>query len=113
MLRPCSMDDMRAILQERTMKFARSGTGVGANYRAVRTSRSRAEFIAKLRIVVEEADESIYWLELTARSKMVDARAVHALRKEASELCAIFSKSLGTVRLNHRSAKTEDGHMAI
>src|SRR4051812_11196776 len=45
-------------------QLARSGTAIGANYRAVRTARSRAEFVAKLGIVVEEADESTFWLDL-------------------------------------------------
>ena len=49
-------------------QLLRSGTSIGANYRAACRARSRAEFIAKLGVVVEEADESIYWIELLGES---------------------------------------------
>src|SRR4051812_28602422 len=83
-------------------QLARSATSVAANYRSVCTARSRADFIAKLAIVVEEAEECVYWLDLVVRAQIVgDA---HALRGESNELRAIFSKSLGTARSNRRAA---------
>ncbi len=83
-------------------QLARSATSIAANYRSACTARSRADFIAKLALVVEEAEESTYWLELTARAQVIaDSRA---LWLESSELRAIFSKSLGTARANRRLA---------
>src|SRR4051812_9393960 len=85
-------------------QLARCGTSVGANYRAVRTSRSRAEFIAKLGVVVEEADESTYWLDVVVAAGLADISVVQPLRSEARELVAIFAKSVGTARANQRAA---------
>ena len=75
-------------------QLARSATSVAANYRSACTARSRRDFIAKLALVVEEADESVYWLDLIIRGGIVGAPEVPALFGEANELCAIFSKSL-------------------
>ncbi len=87
-------------------QLAKSATSVGANYRASCTARSRAEFIAKLGIVVEEADESVYWLDLILHVGFLpptDVRGVHA---EACELRAIFGKSVGTARLNSSNSSS-------
>jgi four helix bundle protein len=72
-------------------QLLRCGTSVGANYRAAGRARSRAEFAAKLGIVVEEADESMYWLELLSESKTVKAELLTDLQREAKELTAIFT----------------------
>jgi four helix bundle protein len=72
-------------------QLLRCGTAVGANYRAAGRARSRAEFAAKLGIVVEEADESIYWLELLSESKVIKPERLIELQKEARELTAIFT----------------------
>jgi len=74
----------------------RSGTSVAANYRAVCRARSKAEFISKLGIVVEEADETVFWLEVLGETGVVSHTRVFELRKEANELLAIFSASLRT-----------------
>jgi len=74
-------------------QLVRSGTGVGANYRACCRSRSRAEFIAKLGVVEEEADESAFWLELIIEGGLLPAVKVHALLSEANELVAIMAAS--------------------
>lgn len=79
-------------------QLLRSGTSVGANYRAACRARSRAEFASKLAVVLEEADESVYWLELLLDSGSVDAIKSVALLKEARELTAIFTKARQTVR---------------
>ena len=78
----------------------RSGTSVAANYRAVCRARSKAEFISKLGIVVEEADETVFWLEILAETSVLSAVRVTELQKEANELLAIFSASLRTSKRN-------------
>jgi four helix bundle protein len=79
-------------------QLVRSGTGVGANYRAACRGRSKAEFIAKLGNVEEEADESAYWLELIADGGLLPRKMVDPLYQEANELTAIFAASIKTSR---------------
>jgi four helix bundle protein len=74
-------------------QFVRSGTSVGANYRATCRARSGAEFAAKLGIVIEEADESAFWLELIMESGLLEQRLVEPLHSEANELVAIMVAS--------------------
>jgi four helix bundle protein len=81
-------------------QLAKGATSVGANYRAACTARSKREFVAKLCIVVEEAEESVYWLELLTLAKIVSGESLVAPAAEAKELRAIFAKSLGTARAN-------------
>jgi four helix bundle protein len=82
-------------------QLAKSATSVGANYRAACSARSKSEFVAKLQIVVEEAEESVYWLDVIDRSQLV-ALDVRAARAEANELLAMFASSLRTARANLR-----------
>lgn len=86
-------------------QLAKCSTSVGANYRAACNGRSRAEFIAKLGIVVEEAEESVYWLEIVSKLQLVPGAETAELLQESVELRAIFSRSLGTARLNARSQR--------
>lgn len=79
-------------------QLLRSGTSVGANYRAVCRSRSKAEFIARLGIVIEEADESVYWLELLVDTKVIKEEKLDSLLTEARELTAIFNAARNTMR---------------
>jgi four helix bundle protein len=81
-------------------QFLRSGTSVGANYRAVCRARSNAEFIAKIGIVVEEADETVFWLELLSESEIINIKKLENLMKEANELLAIFAASQITAKSN-------------
>jgi four helix bundle protein len=81
----------------------RSATSIGANYRAACRSRSRAEFAAKLGIVAEEADETVYWLQLIADGKLLPEQKVAALLKEADELTAIFTAGRRTSSRNQTS----------
>ncbi len=74
-------------------QLIRSGTSVGANYRAACRGRSKAEFLAKLGIVEEEADESGYWMELIIEGKLVAEVLVSRLLLEANELVAIMVAS--------------------
>ena len=77
-------------------QLLRSGTSVAANYRAVCRARSKAEFISKMGIVVEEADETVFWLEILVETGILRAERAFDLQAEANELLAIFSASLRT-----------------
>jgi len=79
-------------------QLLRSGTSVGANYRSACRARSRAEFAAKMAVVVEEADESHYWLELLSEGNLVEAKRLESLMKETNEIIAITVASVKTAR---------------
>ncbi len=81
-------------------QIVRSGTSVAANYRAACRARSTADFIAKLGIVEEEADETLFWLELLEESQLVPAAKLTAIKREADELLAITVASIKTARRN-------------
>ena len=80
----------------------RSGTSVGANYRAACRARSKAEFISKLGIVEEELDETQYWLEVTVEAGLLPAAHVRDLFREADELLGIVVASIRTARRSGR-----------
>ena len=82
-------------------QIVRSGTSVAANYRAACRARSTADFIAKMGIVEEEADETLFWLELLEESQLVPAAKLPAIKREANELIAITVASIKTARRNH------------
>src|SRR5215213_10212801 len=71
----------------------RSGTSVAANYRAVCRARSNAEVISKIGSVVEEADETVFWLELLVETEIIGIQKMESLINEANELLAIFAAS--------------------
>ncbi len=79
-------------------QLLRSGTSVGANYRSVCRSRTTADFVSRMSIVEEEADESAYWMELLIEAKSVKAEKIEALLSEAYELVAISAASVITAR---------------
>ena len=79
-------------------QLLRSGTAVAANYRAVCRARSKAEFVAKIGVVVEEIDETVFWLEMLVEAGIVRANRMEPLLKEANELLAIFAASQRTAR---------------
>ncbi|MEX2172161.1 MAG: four helix bundle protein [Pirellulales bacterium] len=81
-------------------QLLRSGTSVGANYRAACRARSDAEFRAKLGICEEEADEAIYWLEMIVELGYVPAERLANLIEEANQLLAIIVSSIKTSRRN-------------
>ena len=81
-----------------TRQLLRSATSVAANYRAACRARSKAEFVAKIGIVVEEADETVFWIELLGDAKVVEIQRLQPILKEANELLAIFSASQRTAR---------------
>lgn len=81
-------------------QILRSSTSMAANYRAVGRSRSKAEFIAKMGVVLEEADETVFWLEMLAESGIVSSEKLKLLVQEANELMLmlIFSASRRTAK---------------
>jgi four helix bundle protein len=79
-------------------QLLRSGTSIGANYRAACRGRSRAEFVAKLGIVLEEADETVFWLELFKEGNVFPAEKLQDLVREANELVSIFVSSVRTAK---------------
>lgn len=81
----------------------RSATSVGANYRSACKAKSTADFINKLKIVEEESDESVYWLELIKEFNTLQNEEFDALLNESKELDRIFSKSAITAKNNSRS----------
>ena len=85
------------------LQIVRSGTSVAANYRAACRARSIADFIAKMGIVEEEADETLFWLELLGESELVSATKLAAIKQEANELIAITVASIKTARRNRVS----------
>ena len=87
-------------------QLVRSGTSVGSNYRAACRARSRAEFIAKIGVVEEEADESAFWLELIIEHKLLKEPLVKPLHAEAGELTAIMAASRISASRNQRRAQS-------
>ena len=81
-------------------QIVRSGTPVAANYRAACRAKSPADFIAKMGIVEEEADETLFWLELLEESELVTAGKLTAIKQEGNELIAITVASIKTARRN-------------
>lgn len=86
-------------------QLLRSATSVGANYRAACRARSRREFTAKIGIVTEEADESLYWLEILVETGLMDEAKLKNLIQEADELTAIFTTASYTARQNRDKKK--------
>ncbi len=81
-------------------QLIRSGTSVSANYRAACLARSRADFVSKVGIAVEEADESALWMELIMEDEILPSDKVTPLWQEATELTSIFCASIKTARRN-------------
>jgi four helix bundle protein len=96
---------VEALPQSRTAdvigkQLLRCGTSVGPNYRVSCRARSQADFVAKMGIVEEEADEAIYWIELLVESNLVKGERVGNLLDEANQLVAIIVSSIKTAREN-------------
>ena len=85
-------------------QLVRCGTSVAANYRATCRARSRAEFIAKIGVVLEEADETLLWLELIHEANVLPAKRVEPLLVEANELVAVMVTSRKSAASNLQSA---------
>ena len=100
------VDALPRTIQGRTIakRIIRSATSVAANYRAACRARSRAEFIAKIGVVEEEADESCFWLELIIDSGLLTDERIRPLLSEAGELVAIMAASRKSAIGNRKSA---------
>ncbi|WP_395077599.1 four helix bundle protein [Flavobacterium sp.] len=78
-------------------QIVKSATSVGANYRAVCRARSDREFVSKMNIVLEEADETLFWLEIIIEKEWINKSDVEAIWNEGNELTVIFVSSLKTI----------------
>ncbi|HEY7288257.1 MAG TPA: four helix bundle protein [Vicinamibacterales bacterium] len=83
-------------------QLVKSGTAVGANYWSSCRAKSRADFISKMTVAEEEADETIYWLEMLVGGRIVVADRVRRHREEAEQLVRIFVASINTARRGTR-----------
>lgn len=92
-------NDMGEVLSDQIL---RSATSVGANYRAACRSKSKKDFINKLKIVEEEMDETLYWISLIEECELIKPEKLSQLKAEANELLAIFVTSLKTAKENLR-----------
>jgi four helix bundle protein len=79
-------------------RLLRCGTSVGANYRTAKRAKSRADMLNKLKIVEEEADETLYWLELLVKGEIVSAKKLEPLHQEVGEILAMTVSSIKTLR---------------
>jgi len=86
------------IAQRIGAQYLDASTSVAANYRAARRGRTYAEFAAKMGIVAEEADESVFWLHRLAKARITGTNAVEPLIAEAEELARIFNAAARTAR---------------
>jgi four helix bundle protein len=84
--------------REIARQLRRAAASVGANYRAVRRGRSTRDFASKIGVVIEEADESGFWLDFIVRVELLETSRMKALAQEANELVAIFTASQKTAR---------------
>ena len=87
----CSNFPKNAAGFETAKQLIRSAGSVGANYRAGCRGKSKADFIYKIEVVLEEADESLYWLEVTKEAELFSSPQIDVLIKEANELVSIFN----------------------
>ncbi len=88
-------------------QLLRSATSAGANYRSACRSRTKIEFFSKIRIVEEEADESVYWIELIKESDLIQENKISDILKEAHELTATFTSIGKTTKQNLKNSKSE------
>jgi four helix bundle protein len=109
------VDSLPGTLAARTIggQLIRSGTSVPANYRAACRARSNADFIAKLGIVEEESDESVFWIEMLVDAKIVKLTLVESLIDEGKQLTAIFVSSINTARGSKRNSALLTSHSAV
>jgi len=84
----------------------RSGTSIAANYRAACRAKSTADFVSKLAIVEEEADETLFWLEILSEMEVIDKSHIESLMKENNEIIAIIVASIKTSRQKKLNPKS-------
>ena len=86
-------------------QLLRAGTSVGSNYRAASRARSQADFIAKMGIVEEEADESLFWMEILVEAGLMKGQLLAKLRKEGDEILSMAVSSINTARGGPRARR--------
>ncbi len=94
-VRASPKDDVADVLGRQLL---RSGTSVGANYRAACRAKSSADFLNKLKIVEEECDESLFWMELLVESETLPLRRLEALMQEGNEILSIIVSAIKSTR---------------
>ncbi|MEM6560213.1 MAG: four helix bundle protein [Planctomycetota bacterium] len=99
-LRLCDALPKRSVGHAVSGQLSRSGTSVGANFRAARRARSKKEYAAKLFITREEADETVYWLEIIEHADLLPKHRIEALQQGAEELLKIINKLIQNTRRN-------------
>jgi four helix bundle protein len=99
----CEFFPRNAAGYEMAKQLIRSAGSVGANYRAACRGKSKADFIYKIEVVLEEADESLYWLEVSKEAGLINILLIDELIKEANELVSIFNASDITAKLKRES----------
>ncbi len=102
-IRACEHFPRNAAGFELAKQLIRSAGSVGANHRAATRAKSNADFIYKIEVVIEEADESMYWLEVSEEAGLLPQRLTGGLIKEANELVSIFVATVKTVKNKHAS----------
>jgi four helix bundle protein len=109
------VDSLPKTLSAQTIgrQLVRSGTSVPANYRAACRARSNADFIAKLGIVEEETDESVFWIEMLVDAKILNLSLVESLIDEGRQLTAIWVSSINTARGGKRNSALRTPHSAV
>lgn len=109
------VDSLPNTLVARTIgsQLARSATSVAANYRAACRARSNADFIAKLGIVEEESDESLFWIEMLVEYGLVKQNLAEGLLDEGNQLTAIFVSSINTARGSKRKSAARSSQSAV
>ncbi|MFW2477686.1 MAG: four helix bundle protein [Sediminibacterium sp.] len=105
-IRLCELLPRNASGFELSKQVIRSAGSIGANYRASMRAKSKADFIYKIQVVLEEADESHYWLEIIQLSGLITGDAINELIQEAYELTAIFSATDRTAKANLKKNST-------
>ena len=103
-IRACEQLPKNVTGYELAKQLIRSSGSVGANYRAACRAKSTADFIYKIEIVIEEADESIYWLEVITEVNLLAAQLTTPLIKESNELVSIFVATVKTAKSNKQKS---------
>lgn len=99
----CSHLPKNTASYEIAKQIIRSAGSVGANYRVTIRAKSKADYVYKMEVVLEEIDESLYWLEILKESGLASGIEITNLIKEASELTSIFAATVKTLRLKNKS----------
>lgn len=106
-IKACEGFPKNAAGYEMAKQLIRSAGSVGSNYRAACRGKSTADFIYKIEVVIEEADESMYWLEVSEEASLLEKSKTRPLIKEANELVSIFVATVKTSKSNRELLKSK------